>query len=64
LNADDVIVDGEVISEEQLATILRRREETVALSATMRNVVFWDEDRNAAVIIMPPGRLVLSKLPY
>lgn len=62
---DDVIVDAAATYAEQLATILTTREETVVLSATMRKVVFWkDEDGNAAVSIMPPGRLVLSYLPY
>lgn len=64
LNVDGVVELDELSEEEQLAVISVISAVTVVLSETMRNVVLVEFDRNAAVIIGPPGRLVFEVSPY
>jgi len=55
----------EVRWDEQLAWIADVRDVTVVLSAKRRKIVgFVEFDWKAAVIRVPPTRLVLSGLPY
>jgi len=51
--------------EEQLDLMAVTKSDTVVLSAKTRKVVVFDVlDTNATVIMGPPGRLLLSGLPY
>lgn len=56
--------DDEFSDEEHPEVMSESTSVTVVLSAMRWKVVFREFDVKVAVIITPPGRLVLSGLPY